>query len=208
MNTQGGPIHTSFTPISLSWNLGHGWFGAIAFTVVGPDGSAWHSTPLDANLNPDYWTFAPGAALSYIDANWLASANLRYDVNTASRGVTMALGGTPLGNGYISGNELFGDFTVLYKLGKWQFGPVAYFEAQTTADRPGGGVSCAVSGVCGFQSQAAVGALVGYDFGPVALQVWFDETVECANAVCGLDVWSRLSFKLWGPEAKPIVTKY
>ena len=40
------------------------------------------------------------------------------------------------------GNELFGDFTALYKIGKWQIGPVAYFEAQTTNDKPGGGVAC------------------------------------------------------------------
>ena len=54
----------------------------------------------------------------------------------------------------------------------------------------------------------AVGALVGYDFGPLAVQVWFDQTVECANAVCGLDVWGRFSFKIWGPETpKPVTSK-
>ena len=66
----------------------------------------------------------------------------RYDINTASQGVTMAapfLGGA--GNGFVSGNELFGDFTALYKIGKWSFGPVGYFEAQTTADKPGKGVA-------------------------------------------------------------------
>jgi hypothetical protein len=139
----------------------------------------------------------------------LLSANFRYDINTASRGVTMGapfLG--PAANGFISGNELFGDLTALYKVGKWQFGPVAYFEAQTTADRPGGGVGCTPA-ICGFQSQIAVGALVGYDFGPVAVQAWFDDTVECQNAICGLDVWGRMTFKIWGPEApKPLVSKY
>ena len=45
-------------------------------------------------------------------------------------------------NGFVSGNELFGDFTAVYKIGKWQIGPVAYFEAQTTADKLGGGVAC------------------------------------------------------------------
>lgn len=202
--------NTNVTPIDLSWSLGHGWFVAGAFTVVGPDGSQYAATPTSVNLDPDYWSFAPGAAISYLDANWLFSANFRYDINTASRGVTMNAAFAPVAsNGYTSGNELFGDFTWLYKIGKWQFGPVGYFEAQTTADSPGGGVTCAgTPGLCGYQSQIAVGALVGYDFGPVAMQAWFDDTVECRNAVCGLDVWFRTSFKLWSPESKPIVAKY
>jgi Putative MetA-pathway of phenol degradation len=199
--------NTNITPISLSWNLSHGWFVAAAVTIVPPDGSQWHSTLASVDLNP-YWTIAPGAAVSYLDANWLASANFRYDINTASRGVTMAapfIGSAA--NGFISGNELFGDFTVLYKIGKWQIGPVAYFEAQTNVDRPGGGVACTPA-ICGFQSQVAVGGLVGYDFGPVAVQLWFDDTIECQNAVCGLDVWGRMSFRIWAPEApKPLVAK-
>jgi len=202
--------NTNFTPISLSWNLGHGWFFGAALTIVGPDGSQWPSSAAFAvDLNPDYWTFAPGWALSYLDANWLLSANFRYDINTASRGVTMntAAIGAAAATGFVSGNELFGDLTALYKVGKWQFGPVAYFEAQTTADRPGGGVPCTPA-ICGFQSQVAVGALIGYDFGPVAVQAWFDQTVECQNAVCGLDVWARMSFRIWGFDApKPLVAK-
>lgn len=84
----------------------------------------------------------------------------------------MGTGFMPAGaaNGYISGNELFGDLTAVHKIGKWQIGPVAYFEAQATADRPGGGIACTPA-ICGFQSQVAVGALVGYDFGPAAVQV-------------------------------------
>jgi hypothetical protein len=210
-STISGPelANTTFTPISLSWNLSHGWFFGLAMNIIAPDGSQWHSTATDINLNPDYWTFAPGWAISYLDANWLLSANFRYDVNTASRGVTMSVPFMPAGsaNGFVSGNELFGDLTALYKVGKWQIGPVAYFEAQTTADRPGGGVACTAA-LCGYQSQVAVGGLVGYDFGPVAVQAWFDDTVECQNAVCGLDVWARMTFKIWGPEApRPLVAK-
>jgi hypothetical protein len=201
-------INTNFTPINLSWKLTPNWFFAAAFTVVAPDGSQWASKVTDVNINPDYWTFAPGAALSYLDANWLLSANFRYDINTASRGVTLGapfLG--PAASGYTSGNELFGDLTALYKIGKWQIGPVAYFEAQTTADRPGNGITCTPA-LCGYQSQIALGGLVGYDFGPVAVQMWFDDTVECRNAICGLDVWGRMTFKIWGPETtKPITAK-
>lgn len=201
--------NTTFTPISLSWNLGHGLFTAIALTVVGPDGSQWNSTVTNVNLNPDYWTVAPGWAISYLDASWLLSANFRYDINTASAGHNLGAPFLPAGaaNGFISGNELFGDLTALYKVGKWQIGPVAYFEAQATADRPGGGIACTPA-ICGYQTQIAVGGLIGYDFGPVSVQAWADDTVACKNAVCGIDVWGRMSFRIWAPEGpKPLVAK-
>jgi hypothetical protein len=203
--------NTNFTPIDLSWSLGHGWFTSLAVTVVGPDGSRWPSSAAlgAVDLNPNYWTVAPGFAISYLDANWLVSANFRYDINTANQGVTLSPF-LPVGanDGFTSGNLLFGDFSALYKLGKWQLGPVAYFVAQTTADRPGGGVACTPA-ICGFQSQVDVGFLVGYDFGPVSVQVWFDDSVECVNCIGnGIDVWGRMSFRLWAPEApKPLVAK-
>jgi hypothetical protein len=203
--------NTDFTPIALSWALGHGWFVAGSVHVVGPDGSQWASTAADTNLNPDYWTVAPAFAVSYLDANWVLSANFRYDIAFASPGVTSALPtfAPAAANGYVNGNELFGDLTALYKLGKWSFGPVGYFEVQTTQDTPGNGIACN-PGICGYQSQVDVGALVGYDFGPVALQVWADYAVECQNCVGanGWDVWMRTSFRIWGPDTpKPLVAK-
>ena len=91
--------NTTFNPFTLSWTLGHGWFTALGINIIAPIGSQWHSTLTDLNLNPDYWTFAPAWALSYIDPNWFLSANFRYDINTASRGVTMGApilpGGAP-----------------------------------------------------------------------------------------------------------------
>jgi hypothetical protein len=203
--------NTDWTPIAVAWALGHGFFVSAAVHIDAPIGSQWGSTAADVNTNPDYWTVAPAFAVSYLDANWLLSANFRYDIAFASPGRTTALPTflPAAANGYINGNELFGDFTALYKVGKWSFGPVGYFEAQTTQDRPGGGIAC-TPGICGFQSQIDVGGLVGYDFGPVAFQVWADYAVECQNCVGanGWDVWGRVSFKIWGPDAaKPIVAK-
>jgi hypothetical protein len=202
--------NTGFTPVILSWALGHGWFTSIDLTIVGPDGSRWPSNAAAGavDLNPDYWTIAPGFAVSYLDANWVASANFRYDINTAAKGITMSPF-MPAGaaNGYVDGNLLFGELTALYKIGKWSLGPVGYFVAQTTADRPGGGVACTPA-ICGFQSQIDLGFLVGYDFGPIAVQVWADQTVECANCIgSGWDVWARMSFRIWAPDAKPLVAK-
>ena len=56
--------NTNFTPVTLSWMLGHGWFTALGLTFVAPIGSQWRSTATDLNLNPDFWTIAPGWAIS------------------------------------------------------------------------------------------------------------------------------------------------
>ena len=181
-----------WNPITLSWNLGGGWFVSAGFNFMAPIGTRYVGTP-----NPDYWTFEPTFAVSYLANNWVLSANFFYDINTASAGTCCA------GATITSGDALYGDFTAAYKFGKWELGPVAYFEVQTTSD-----TGCPVAAVCGNLSNFAVGGLVGYDFGPVDLQVWVTDSVSRQNAIDGLDVWTRLGFRIWAPEApKPLVAK-
>ena len=52
------------------------------FRLHGSDGTRQSGTP-----NPDYWTFEPSLAFSYLGNNWVASANFFYDINTKSDGV-------------------------------------------------------------------------------------------------------------------------
>jgi hypothetical protein len=55
----------------------------------------------------------------------------------------------------------------------------------------------------GFQ----VGGLIGYDFGPVDLQLWITDTYLTASGSGVRDnnnevgIWTRVGFKLWAPEA-------
>jgi hypothetical protein len=187
--------NTTWSPINLSWNLGGGWFWSVTFNFMGPDGSRWAGTP-----NPDYWTFEPATAISYLANNWVLSANFFYDINTRSTGPCCTQ--TPA-TAVTSGNALYIDGTAVYKIGKWELGPVAYTEIQTTADT---GPGCPA--LCGNLRTVDVGALVGYDFGPVDIQVWFTQSVYRQNAIDGFDMWTRIGFKLWGPEApKPLVAK-
>jgi hypothetical protein len=195
----GGMVYTNtyIQPINLSWNLGGGWFGAIGFAFTPPDGTRQIGTP-----NPDYWTFEPSLAISYLANNWVLSANFFYDINTQSAGVCCSADST-----ITSGNLLYGDLTAVYKFGKWELGPVGYFEVQTTSDT---GAGC-LAGLCGNHETVALGGLVGYDFGPVDLQVWVTDNLVGTNSPDGPDaihVWTRLGFKLWGYEApKPLVAK-
>jgi hypothetical protein len=199
----GGFVYTNtfFQPINLSWNLGGGWFVAGAFAFTPPDGTHQAGTP-----NPDFWTFEPSVAFSYLGSSWVLSANFFYDFNTKSQGVCCGQSNT-----ITSGNEFYGDLTALYKFGKWTIGPVGYFEVQTTADTGAGCTPAPGVTICGSYQTAAAGGLIGYDFGPVDLQVWVTDSFvgqDTPQGVGGINVWTRLGFKIWGPEApKPLVSK-
>jgi hypothetical protein len=222
--------NTLFTPVILQWTLGHGWFADLGVTFIAPDGSHYNGTN-----NPDYWTIEPRGGVAYIDQNWHFNANFKYDINGTSAGHTgsyqiaanlpfpLGFGGTPLapviagiGNGYRSGNELFGDLSWTAIFGKLEVGPVASFHYQTTSDSPGGGFTCAQLAAalpanlgCGKSSNVSVGGLVGYNFGPVNWQVWITDTVSATDDYRGWGIYTRLTYKLWSPDAppKPLITK-
>jgi hypothetical protein len=197
--------NTTWSPIILSWNLGGGFFASTGFTFMAPDGT--RSSPGQVTPNPDYWTLELPFALSYLSANWNITGNFFYDFNTKTQGNCCS---GALGTGVTSGQILFGDLHALYKLGKWSFGPVGSFQVQTTNDT-GCSAAAAALGVCNRFGYAQIGGLVGYDFGPVDLQIWAVDAVASQNAAGGvgtIEVYTRLGFRLWGPEApKPLVAK-
>jgi hypothetical protein len=196
--------NTFIQPIDLSWKLwDSGWFIGAAFSFLPPDGTHLAGTP-----NPDYWTFEPSLYFSYLGNNWVLSANFFYDINTRDRGTFGQQSNT-----ITNGNILIGDFTALYKFGKWTVGPVGAFEAQTTNDSGAGCNPAPGVVVCGKRSNIQVGGLIGYDWGPINAQVWVTDVVEGVNtpqADGGINVNLRLGFKLWGPEAQPapLVSKH
>ena len=52
------------------------------------------------------------------------------------------------------------------------------------------------------------GGSLATTLGPATIRVRFDDTVRGQNAICGLDVWGRMSFKILGPDApKPLVAR-
>src|SRR5262249_36738215 len=221
--------NTLFTPIILQWTLGRGWFADLGVTLIAPDGSNYNGT-----LNPDYFTVEPRGGVAYIDKNWHFTANFKYDINTSSKSHTgtyqiiansapvmfnpvLASAIVGFGNGYRTGDQLFGDLALTYQFGKLEVGPVAFFRAQTTNDTPGSGFTCgqvaAVLGPnlsCGKSSDVSVGGLVGYNFGPVNWQVYITDSVAHHDEFQGWGVFTRMTYKLWGPDAppaKPLITK-
>jgi len=198
--------NTIWNPINLSWNLGNGFFVSAGFDFMAPDGARYLG-----NLNPDYWTFEPTLAFSYLSKSWILSVNMFYDINTAAQGVCCLGGnGVPGTANMINGNLFFADFTALYQIGKWQIGPVGFIKAQTTNDQLSGGFTCTygVGGTCGKELAIGAGGLVGYDFGPVSFQVWVTDGFVNKDDINGLAVWWRTGFRVWAPESpKPLVAK-
>ena len=76
-----------------------------------------------------------------------------------------------------SGNALYGDLTAVYKIGKWSIGPVGYFEDANDQLTPApAAIRAPGVSLCGRYQTAAAGGLIGYDFGPVDLQVWVTDS--------------------------------
>jgi hypothetical protein len=207
-------LHNTYVnPVGLSWNLGGGLFASAGFGAFIPDGSRYNLT-----ANPDYWTFEPHGAVSYLAGGWDLTAHFLYDFNTASAGHSSPFAGTPaaaFGMGYRSGDQAFLDLTATKKYGKWEIGPVAYFEWQTTPDQPGSGFTCAqmqavTTVACGRATDYAIGGLIGYDWGPVALKMIMTETFFHADELGGFALWTKISFPLSGtdaPASKPVTAK-
>ena len=208
---QAGMHNTYIVPAELSWKLADSGFvvktGLGIYTpdgtVTGPNGTG--------SVGSAFWTFQPEVIISYLKDGWNLSAAIYEEFNTRS---TVSQ--------YKSGDILHADFTATKTIGKWTFGPVAYYEGQVSND------SCSVN--CGYTTGTllnaqrfnvwAVGALVAYDFGPAALSVWATQEVsaKASNAAAiaatgtdeslvtqGTTVFATLSYRLWAPDA-PVQT--
>jgi hypothetical protein len=221
-NIQESGVHNTYiAPIELSWNLGTtGFVVKAGLGMFVPDGTQHTFIPgfTGSALGPaatgypfigdPYWTFQPELIVSYLKDGWNLSAAIYEEINTRNTATQ-----------YTTGNLLHADFTATKTIGKWTFGPVAYYWGQISND------SCAAF-TCGYATGTlgnpqrfdiwAVGGLLGYNFGPAALSVWATQEVSAhasnaqALALTGSDpslvhqgftVLGTLSYRLWGPEA-------
>jgi hypothetical protein len=211
---QSGVHNTYIVPVELSWKLADSGFAIkTGLGIYTPDGTVNGLTGT-GSAGSAYWTFQPEVIVSYLKDGWNLSAAIYEEFNTRS---TVSQ--------YRSGNILHADFTATKTIGKWTFGPVAYYEGQVSDD------SCSVT--CAYPTGTllnaqrynvwAVGALVGYNFGPAALSVWATQEVsaKASNAAAaaatgddfslitqGMTVFATLSYRLWGPDESPKPAMY
>jgi hypothetical protein len=209
-NLAAGMHNTYLVPVELSWKFGTSGFAVKTGLGIGaPDGTTTGPTGLGNQGNP-WWTFQPELILSYLKDGWNLSAALYYEVNTAN---TI--------DNYTTGNIFHADFTATKTIGKWTFGPVAYYAGQVTNDKCPIGVCTAFfpTGTAGNAQRYnlfAVGGLLEYNFGPASASVWATQEVlaNARNAAVpvstdgslitqGMTVFFTLSYRLWAPEEPP-----
>jgi hypothetical protein len=222
-NIQEAGMHNTYiVPVELSWKLADSRFAIkTGLGIYAPDGTTHNFIPGVTGssagtgypfIGDPYWTFQPEFIISYLKDGWNLSAAIYDEINTRNT-VTH----------YTTGNILHADFTATKTIGKWTFGPVAYYYGQVSDD------SCSPPS-CGYATGTllnpqrfdiwAVGGLIGYNFGPAALSVWATQEVsaKASNAAAvaatgadfslvhqGMTVFATLSYRLWGPE-EPVKT--
>ena len=207
INVQQSGVHNTYiVPVELSWKFADSGFAIkTGLGIYTPDGTVTGFTGTGSAGNA-FWTFQPEFIVSYLKDGWNLSAAIYAEFYTRS---TVSQ--------YTSGDILHADFTATKTIGKWTFGPVAYYYGQVSNDSCS--ATCAYSTGTMLNPQRfnvwAVGGLVGYDFGPANLSVWATQEVSAkasnpaAVAATGSDfslipqgttVLATLSYRLWGPE--------
>jgi len=202
INTQqSGMFNTYIVPIELSWNLNNsGFFVKTGLGIFVPDGTKTGIAGT-GNVGSPYWTFQPEVIVSYLADGWNLSAAIYGEFNTASS-VT----------GYTTGDILHADFTATKAVGKWTFGPVAYYQGQISSDKSSAFYGNAILNANKYDIWA-VGGLIGYDFGVANVSLWATQEVSAKASGStiggpvdqsaipqGFTVFGTLSYRLWAPD--------
>ncbi len=170
----------------LAWDLGNGFGFSYAFgSYFGIDEPvAWSSTSLNQRF-----------ALSYTGGGWDLTANVidGIQLQSVTNQAQISPCPAPFGLQGCNPNFLNVDLTATRKFDKWELGAVAY--GSTDLTRPTFNYQ--------KQSEIAVGGLLGYDFGSVAVQAYVTTEVMEHNYTGGRDTrgWLRLVIPLWTPES-------
>lgn len=169
-------------PLFLSWKLAPGWFVSFGQGVYAPVNTSTALTTLGRTSGTG---FEERVALSYVRNDWILTANSIFGVST------------PDASGLQQPDYFNIDWTVAHTFGNWEFGVVGFaaWDVEKTA----------ANANLGRGHIAAVGGLIGYNFGGPSI------TVEATHAVSqggstnyGKDdtrAFARLTIPVWQPAS-------
>jgi hypothetical protein len=187
-NSSQGLFNTVIIPGILSWNLGNGLFASASLAVLLPDGYISHQSTAAipglipagkinavANIANDFFTFTPGAAVSYLGGGMNLTASAFVSFNTEDTDTK-----------FQSGTLATLDLTALKEIGKWGVGIGATYQKQLSSDS---GTGLAIANVfngrpindTNITEFAGAGPIVEYNFGPVALTAKAQFGIEAKN---------------------------
>lgn len=197
LNVQKAGVRNAYiSAAELSWQLGNtGFFAKITLggtlptgTITGPAGMNSIGTP--------WWILQPAFAVSYLKNGWNFTATTMAEFNTPNWKTN-----------YRTGDILHANFVATKTFGRWTFGPIATYVGQVSNDSSSAFYHDAVN--VSRYNVLSIGALMGYDFGPCAVNVWFTKDVvanasggtikngvDSASITKGYKVFTGLSFPL------------
>lgn len=191
-NFRTGFYNTIINPVILSWHVAPKLFLGANMPIYFRDG-AW-SRDAAINIANHTWTFGPSAAISYLDGDFMATANLEFDIQTENKDFAPGLR-------YQSGNIMTVDYTVQRSFGKWTGGIVGFWIYQVEDDKLNGSATPAnfagLGNSTGNRFEAfSIGPLLGYNFGRVAVNFRYTRDIYAKNGPQGDIFWFRFALPL------------
>ena len=172
LNQQSSGIHnTLIAPAQLSWKLGDtGLYVKTGLAVTVPDGTITGANGL-VDPGAPWWIIQPLLSVSYLKYGWNLTGNFSVELNTPNTKTH-----------YRTGDILHADFTATKTFGNLSVGPVASYIGQVSNDTSSPFYHNAI--FVNRYNLFAVGALVGYKFGPATVNLWATKDIV-ANASGG-----------------------
>ncbi len=187
-------MYNPFVAGQIAFNLGNGFSASyLAGAYIAVSGSNLTLNGALALANPfDQTTFHQQLALAYHGGGWNATANLMFGIVYNNVSCHCQQG--------VFADYFNYDLALTHTFGKWEIGVVGY--GSTDTNTPFQGYQ--------QQSQFALGGLVGYNFGPVIMQVLLATDVYKHNyAAYATQLGIHVIIPLWAPEVpKAVVAKY
>jgi len=177
-------IYYPFVQPILAWDFGGGFSAGAGIGAYLPVGNS-----LTRAIVGNTTTIRGNVGLNYIADGWTLVATGAYGVPAYKANDYPAGAPNP---GFHQWANL--DLTAYYSLDKWQLGVVGFGSIDTTS----------AYGGYNKQAQFALGPLVGYNFGPVILQVKLTRDVA-QRYEGGFDTrfWTNIVIPLWGAPPPP-----
>ncbi|MEC5319364.1 transporter [Brenneria populi subsp. brevivirga] len=160
-----GLLNTTLTPLMLSWSLGNGLFVGLGAGVSLKNGkfeyqyseAAGRNVMLGNSTANHFYIFQPNLAMTYLRGDWAFTLNNIFNINTRNRTTE-----------YQTGHVYYLDATAAKTSANWTLGVVGNYTRQISDDKIKGQSIAAVPGLYaeGKRTEyAAVGPMIGYDFG-------------------------------------------
>jgi len=179
--------------VGAAWNLGNGFHFSNFVGGYAPISQPGFSY---ANATNNVWTFNERAALSYLADGWNVTGHMVWGTSTSTTDPTQSnsKGVSCNRTSCQRADYVIFDVGALKTIGKWEIGPVGYYTTDTSNS----------SDSLPSNEQVALGAFVGYGFGPVTVQTYIthDVSVSQGHLLGGEDTRFFLRFivPLWNPS--------